>query len=203
MVILRRVYVLFVFLSLLSLTITDSGLSQPPGVDQVQMTQNNQTGQQGGQIQGLGGQQDFGQRQGLQSEQMQNMISQSLKQMLGSTDEEWSVIGPMVLKVYSLVSSQSSGVQIRSIMGRSGNQGSQMRGANRPSFSSTEDVALEELKTLLESEETTNTQLKNKISEIRNAREKSRQDLVKARKELREILTLKQEATLISVGLLE
>jgi len=203
MVILRSVYALFVFLSLLSLTITDSVLSQPPGVDQVQMTQNNQPGQQGGQIQGLGGQQDFGQRQGLQSEQMQDMISQSLKQMLGSTDEEWSVIGPMVLKVYSLVSSQSSGVQIRSIMGRSGNQGSQMRGVNRPSFSSTEDVALEELKSLLESEETTNTQLKNKVSEIRNAREKSRQDLVKARKELREILTLKQEATLISVGLLE
>jgi len=84
-----------------------------------------------------------------------------------------------------------------------GEPGFSDEGGNRSPSSSTEDVALEELSTLLKSEETTNTQLKNKISEIRNAREKSRQDLVKARKELRELLTLKQEATLISLGLLE
>lgn len=192
---------LVMFFLLLSAIAASPVFSQPPGggANQSQMTQNNQKVQQGEQMQGQG----FGQRQGQQTDQMQNMISQSLQQMLGSTDEEWTVIGPMVLKVYSLVSSQSSGVQTRSIIGRSGNQGSQMRGGNRSSSSSTEDVALEELRTLLESEETTNTQLKNKISEIRNEREKSRQDLVKARKELRELLTLKQEATLISVGLLE
>lgn len=169
----------FLFL-LLSLTAADPALSQPPG-----------------------GQQGFGQEQGQQSDQMENMITQLLKQMLGSTDEEWTVIGPKALKVYSLVSSQSTGVDIRSMMGRTGNQGSQMRGNNRSSSTSTEDVALEELQTLLDSEETTITQLKNKISEIRNSREKSRQDLVKARKELRELLTLRQEATLITLGLLE
>lgn len=192
---------LIMFFFLLSATNASPVFPQPPGggADQSQPTNKNQTVQLGEQMKG----QVSGQRQGQQWDQMENMISQGLKQMLGSTDEEWSVIGPMVLKVYSLVSSQSSGVQIRSIMGRAGNQGSQMRGGNRSSSSSTEDVALEELSALLASEETTNTQLKNKISEIRNAREKSRQDLVKARKELRELLTLKQEASLISVGLLE
>lgn len=178
--VLRYVSVFYSLLLLLSFTAADPVFSQPPG-----------------------GQQGFGQEQGQQSDQMDNMVSQLLQQMLGSTDEEWTVLGPKALKVYSLVSSQSTGVDIRSLMQRSGNQGSQMRGGNRSSSSSTEDVALEELQTLLDSEETTITQLKNKISEIRNSREKSRQDLVKARKELRELLTLRQEATLITMGLLE
>jgi hypothetical protein len=48
---------------------------------------------------------------------MQKMISQRLKEMLGSTDEEWTVIGPKALRVYSLVSAQSTGFQIRSLVG--------------------------------------------------------------------------------------
>jgi len=41
------------------------------------------------------------------------------------------------------------------------------------------------------------------LTEVRNAREKTQEELAKAQKELRELLTLKQEAILVSVGLLE
>ena len=210
---LKRVFCCYISLLLLSLASPKTSSSQPPGggSDQSQLGQMNQAGQQGAQTggqaqQGLGRQQgqDFGQGpgQGQQAGQMQDMISQRLKELLGSTDEEWTVIGPRALKVYSHVSSQSSGIQMRSLTGRSGSQDSRSRGGNR-SYSSEGDVALEELQTLLESEETTITQIKNKVSEVRKEKEEARQALARAQKELRELLTLKQEAILISIGMLE
>jgi len=202
-----RVSLLSLTLLLLSATIAGSAFSQPQGGDanQPQMAQNNQAGQQtaqgdGQMQQGPGGQQGFGQRQGQDSGQMQSMIIQRLKELMGATDEEWTVIGPKVLTVYTLVSSQSRGLQTRSLMGNS-NQG--RGGAGSQSSSATSDKTLEELQTLLSSEDTTTTQLKNKISEVRKSKEESRQKLAKAQKDLRELLSLKQEAVLISVGLLE
>jgi len=210
---LRRVFIFCITLLLLSVIAADSAFCQPPtgGTDQSQIAQNNQMGQQGAQAggqmqQGQGGQQGQGFRQGLgqQSEQMLNMMSQRIKELLGSTDEEWTVIGPKALKVISLVSSQSSGFQMRSLMGRSNTQGNrQARAEDARASTSTGDKTLEELQTLLASEDSTTTQIKNKVSEVRKARENAKQDLAKAQKALRELLTLKQEATLISLGLLE
>jgi hypothetical protein len=212
-------------LLLLALTI-GSALCQPPtgGANQSQFVQNNQTGQQGTQAGGQmqqspGGPQGLGQRQMQSTEEMQTMIAQNLKQLLGSTDEEWAVIGPKANKVYTLASSQSTGFNMRNLMRRNTAQGDaqgnsqnqtntqgnmqQGRGMDNRSLGAGGDTALAELQTLLESEDATTTQIKNKISEVRNAREKARQELAKAQKELRELLTIKQEATLISLGLLE
>ena len=205
---LRRVFIVHIIF-VLFLAASGPALSQPPGGggDQPQMSQNNQTGQQAAQggvqmQQGPAGQQSFGQRvgQGQQSGQMQNMIIQRLKQLMGATDEEWTVLGPKVLTVYTLVSSQTRGMQMRSLMGDF-NQG--RGGMSNQTASDTSDKTIEELQTLLASENTTTTQLRNKISEVRKAKEESIQKLAKAQKELRELLSLKQEATLISVGLLE
>ena len=41
------------------------------------------------------------------------------------------------------------------------------------------------------------------VSEVRKAREKSEQELATAQKELRELLTVRQEAILITLGLLD
>jgi len=211
-----RVFIFCTILLFLSALNSGSALCQSPAAEsnQPQMTPDTQLGQQsgartGGQMQqGPGGQQGQGSRQGpgqgQQSEQMQSMITQRLKEQLGATDEEWTVIGPKVLKVLSLVSSQSNGFQMRSLIGRSNAQGnSQARDGDARSSVSTGDKSLEELQTLLSSEDATTTQIKNKVSEVRKARENAKQDLAKAQKELRELLTLKQEATLISIGLLE
>lgn len=209
----RRVFIFCVILLLLSAITAGPAPCQPPagGSDQSQPMQNVQTGRQaaqtGGQMQqgpGLG----QGPGQGQQSEQMQSLMNQRLKELLGSTDEEWSVLGPKVLKVVSLVSSQSSGFQMRSLMGRSNVQGNaqgntQGRTGDTRGSNLTGDKTLEELQTLLASEDASATQIKNKISEARRARETAKQDLAKAQKDLREILTLRQEATLISLGLLE
>lgn len=197
----------YIFPLVLSIMAAVPAFSQPPGggADQSQLAQNSQAGQQtpqaGGQMQqGVGGRQGFGQGQGQQSEQMWNTMNQRLKQLMGSTDEEWTVIGPKILKVYTLISSQTRGVQVRALMDTS----NQTRaGNNQASSNSSGDKTLEELQTLVTSEDATTTQIKSKMSEVRAAKEKSRQELSKAQKELRELLSLKQEAILISVGLLE
>jgi hypothetical protein len=208
----RHVFLVCVFFGLLLATAV-TGFSQPSGGASDQSQQNSQTGQgsadgsqmqQGqGMRQGMG----FGQApgQGQQPEQMQKMISDRLKQLLGSTDEEWAVIGPKVLKAYTLTSSQSRGFQMRSLMGRPGNQGTNTNAsvANNRASAATGDKALEELQTLLQNKDATSAQIKIKLNEVRKAKEKTSEELAKAQKELRELLTLKQEATLVSVGLLE
>lgn len=191
----KRVIILIV---LLFFSVITAGLafSQAPAGSSGQP----QMGQQG---------QGFGQRQMQDPEQMQAMITSNLKELLGSTDEEWEIIGPKVLNVYSLTmaSSQSRGFNMRTV-GRNTTRGSmqgdtQGRGMDNRFMNTTGGTTLQELQTLLESEDTTTTQLKNKIAEVRKERETARQDLAKAQKQLRELLTLKQEAILISIGMLE
>jgi hypothetical protein len=215
MAVLKSKFSLIAYILFISLATAGTTFSQPTigGGAQSQTAQNsqsasgggqNQQGGAGGQMQqGPGGQQGAGFGQGQQSEQMQTMINQRLKQLMGSTDDEWAVIGPKVLKIYSLMSSQSRGLQMRSLMGN-GNQGNtQTRGGGNKTSSSTGEKSLEELQTLLASDTTTAIQLKNKVSDIRKEKEKAKQELAKAQKDLCELLTAKQEAILISVGLLE
>jgi len=225
---LRRVFIFSIPIAVLLIIPAMPAFSQPPGgeMDQMQMSQSTQVGQQQGsqsatqqkntqtsgsqqgaqsgsqQQGGPGGQQGFGQMGGQQAGQMQTMITQALKQKLGCTDDEWTVLGPKVLKVYTLLSSQSTGLQMRQLMGNSRQGNSQGRSGSNQSTSS-DDKTIEELQTLLLSEDTTSTQLKSKIAEVRKAKEKTRQELAKAQKDLRELLSLKQEAILISLGMLE
>ena len=205
----KQVFIILIVLLFLSVITAGSVFSQAPagGAGQTQMDQPGPQGQQ--EQQGQQGQ-GFGQRQMQDPEQMQAMITSSLKELLGSTDEEWEIIGPKVLNVYSLTmaSSQSRGFNMRTLMGGNTGRGSmqgntQGRGMDNRSMNTTGGTALEELQTLLESEDTTTSQLRNKMAEVRKERETAIQDLAKAQKELRELLTLKQEAILISIGMLE
>jgi Spy/CpxP family protein refolding chaperone len=178
-------------------------VAQPPG---------DANGDQGaGQMQGgRGGMQ-------VDPEQMQQMMAQRYQEVLGMSDEEWAVIGPYVLKVVDLSSStQSRGSGMRMMMGGRGNmpgdgsdedtsqdqsrddRRSRMRGEEE-----TEDENLAALETLLEDENATSGEIKVKLSALRKAREQAKQELVAAQKQLRELLTLRQEAMLVVMGLLE
>jgi len=227
---LKNIFRCIIFILIISFVAIVPAFSQPPGGgDQSQMGQVNQMGQggpgggqmQGGQMGQMGqnaqsGNQTqqgqgagFARGQGMQPEQMQAQISQRLKELLGSSDDEWKLIEPKVLKVYTLTSSQSRGFQMRSLM-RANNQSNYQTStntqrtatANRIANSSS-DKSVEELQTLLQNSSATSAQIKKQLTEVRNAREKTQEELAKAQKELRELLTLKQEAILVSVGLLE
>ena len=65
------------------------------------------------------------------------------------------------------------------------------------------EKATEELQAALEDEGTTPEQIKERLTAYREAREEARKELAKAQEELREVLTLRQEAQLVLMGTLE
>jgi hypothetical protein len=60
-----------------------------------------------------------------------------------------------------------------------------------------------ELQTILADPNATSEQLKEKITAVRNARLKAKAELAAARKDLLELLTLDQEAMLVSLDCLD
>jgi chromosome segregation ATPase len=66
-----------------------------------------------------------------------------------------------------------------------------------------QDENLQALQTLLEDKNATSDEIKAKLSVLRKAREAAKQELAQAQRELRELLTLRQEAMLVVMGLLE
>ena len=140
----------------------------------------------------------------MDSEQIQQRMVKRYQDLLGMSDEEWAVIGPYVLKVTTLSSSTQSwesGMRTMMMSGR----GNTTRGTQTESGGAMTqpDDYLEALETLLEDENATSDEIKAKLSALRTARETARQELAMAQKELRELLTLRQEATLVVMGLLE
>lgn len=181
-------------LCLVLLLMASGAFSQPPqsdpspqGTDESERTDGPQQGQRG---------------YGRDREQVQERMIERFKEVMECSDEEWQVIAPKVLSVYRL-SNQSRTGTIRTMMGRTsqGNQSDNRR--TRTSTSNQSDESLTKLQELLENENATTSDIKKLVSEVRKAREKSEQELATAQKELRELLTVRQEAILITLGLLD
>jgi hypothetical protein len=175
----------------------------------------------GGQVPGTArGQRPAGQR-GMMGDpaQMQQMLGERFKDVLGLSDDEWKVIGPKVTKVFEM-SFQQRGNPMR-LFGNRGPQGPQgpqgqlgpqgqqgqrqftQRG-NNPAFQAgAADESIQQLQKLLENKDAPAADIKNAVNKVRKDREKMEQEKLAAQKELRELLTVRQEATLISMGLLD
>jgi len=72
-------------------------------------------------------------------------------------------------------------------------------GNNRPSGSPESQA----LKAALDSDATSTEDIKAKLQALRDARKKNAADLEQARQDLEKVLTLRQEATLVNMGILE
>ena len=149
----------------------------------------------------------------MNPDQMQQMMAQRLKEMLELNDEEWSVIGPKVMKVFEL-SMQNRGNPGMMFMGRRGMQpgggpgmtqgdSSRRRGRFGGMSESPVETAMNELQTLLQKKDASVDDIKAQVIKIRRAKDKVQQEKASAQKELRELLTVKQEATLIAMGVLD
>ena len=143
----------------------------------------------------------------MTTEQMQKMMVKRYQTLLGMSDEELAVIGPYVLKVTTLSSStQTRGTGRTMIMGGRGNttQGTDAQTQTRGNRGAEQqDENLTALSTLLEDENASSDEIKSKLSAFRKAQASAKQELAVAQKELRELLTLRQEALLVTMGLLE
>jgi len=152
---------------------------------------------------------------GFDPARMRAMMSQRLQQQLGASDDEWKVMGPRVTKVMDL-NRQSSGMggMARMFMrGRPGQrvgqgpgQGDQQR-PQRPQRPqgrepSAVEKAADQLQTTLENQSAAPEEIKKQLTALRGEREKAKQELAKAQQELRQICTLRQEAQLVLMGML-
>ena len=132
---------------------------------------------------------------------MREMMAERLQQAVGCTSEEWKVIGPRVEKVTDLrMQPRMRG----GMMGRRGRRGDP-EGPARPGRPGgpppLKEVA--DLTTALDSENTPKAEIESKLKAFRAAAKKREEALKKARTELREVLTLRQEARLVLMGILD
>jgi len=139
-------------------------------------------------------------------EQFRQQMSDRMKQSFGATDEEWKVLQPKIEKVQTL-SRQSRGGGGMGMMfgggGRGGNDKGGGRGgppSDRPQ--SEVDKKVEILQKVLDNKEAKAEEIKTALAGVLEARAAAKKELEVAQKELREVLTVLQEARCVLMGIL-
>lgn len=139
----------------------------------------------------------------------QRMID-GLKSRLEVSDEEWSVIGPMVTKVFDAQNAARpyaagggrGGMMLFGGTGAPGAPGGDRGGfgGDRGGFGGRSDAPERDA---LAAAVASGTDVENKLKAYRDARDKKNAELKTAQEELRAVLTVKQEAFCVLMGLLD
>ena len=118
------------------------------------------------------------------------------KKPLGASDEEWKVISPKLQKV----------ITARQVLAENRGAGANLfpgGGFGGPQPTNLINQAQAELKAVLDDPKHTKTEVEEKVAAVRKARQKARAELEAAQKDLLEMLSGAQEATLLSLGFIE
>lgn len=113
------------------------------------------------------------------------MSFENLRDQLQISDQEWPVVKPRLQTVYDLVRPLPS------------------FGPRNAQPATPAEQRSRELRELLRDEAAETEEIKAKLTALRVAEEQVRQELVKAQANLRQIMTLRQEAVLVLNGLLD
>jgi len=144
--------------------------------------------------------------------QMQERMLEGLKMNLQPSDEEWTVIKPLATDVMTAQRKQMQGRMggMRGMMGMMGrgrrggaDGGPGGPGGPPPMMMGEQSPEAEALQAAIDSESTTPEDLKAKLTAFREMQQKNEQALKDAREKLRAVLTLKQEAKLVLMGMLD
>jgi hypothetical protein len=173
---------------------------------------------------GQGGQ---GRRRGnFDMSQIRQQMEDRLKEQLGTTDDEWAAIQPKLKKVFDLqAASRVNGMRgMFSGRGRGGFGGGGGGGfgggggggfgggfgggGTPPAGDSAAPVnpvvaATTDLRNVLDDKDAKPEEIKAKLTALRDARAKAKEELTKAQADLKDLLTQRQEAVLVQMGLLE
>jgi hypothetical protein len=143
------------------------------------------------------------QRGNFDPAQMRERYMNQIKEQLASPDDEWKLIQPKLEKVLTAQrdTRSSRGFGNRGGRTRGGNNGDNQNNNNQPQSAVAQ--ASEDLRKAVEDKGSSPEELTKKIATLREAREKAKADLASAQKDLRELLSARQEATLISNGILD
>ncbi len=146
---------------------------------------------------------------GPDSAAFRQRMNERLKTALKASDEEWAVIQPLLEKVMEK--------QREVMMSRMGGLfgGDRRGGGNRPGGPEQNNATntnrpprvnqpeIEALKNALQNDSTPNDQIKAKLEAVRAARKKATAELEAASEDLRKVLSLRQEALLVMMGILQ
>jgi hypothetical protein len=121
-----------------------------------------------------------------------------IKEQLGSTDDEWKVLSPKIVMVMTAQLASFGG-------GGGGGRRTTDANATPPDTSTMTPIqkASSDLRTILNNKDASADDIKAKLAALREAREKVKADLTAAQKELKEVLTQRQEAVLVTNGMLD
>ncbi len=150
-----------------------------------------------------------------QMAQMRQRMMERMKEQLGADDAAWKVMEPRLTKVMELNRQSMAGGGRGGMFGmmggmrgqRGGNdagaQGDRRGPQQDPATMTPVEKAQEQLRTTLENQSASPDEIKKNLTALREAREKAKQELAAAQQELRQILTVRQEAQLVMMGQLQ
>jgi hypothetical protein len=178
------------------------------------MAQNDQTAPPpGGNTAGnTGGDNNNGGGRRFDPSQFRQQMMDRIKQEMGATDDEFAALQPKIEKVMQL-NRDANGGGMGGMMGRrnrGGNNGGGASGAtaspntqdpNAPQPSAVQQ-AQRDLRTTLDNKDAKPEDIKAKLDALRDAKSKAKDDLTAAQKDLQSLLTQRQEAVLVMMGLL-
>jgi hypothetical protein len=127
-----------------------------------------------------------------------------IKEQMGATDDEWQVLAPKVEKVMTAQREIMSAAFGGRGFGRGpggGGPGGPGGGGDQPQTPVVK--AASELRTVLENKDASADQINEKLGALRAARKQAQADLEAAQKDLKEVLTPRQEAVLVSRSMLD
>jgi len=123
-----------------------------------------------------------------------------MKEQMGASDDEWKVLSPKIEKVMT-VQRETRGGGFGGFGGGGRRGGGGGGGDQQPTTETGKASA--DLRTALENKDAPADDIAKKLAAYREARDKGRAQLQAAQKELKEILTQRQEAVLVNMGMLE
>ena len=135
-----------------------------------------------------GGDESGRDRSGMMERMMERFLDH-IKEELGSTDEEWTYVKPLISNVMRLRMEAQMGAFMPGQWGG-------------PSEDDVENPA-GYLRKTLDSEDASVEDVKEKLEAFREEKKKKEEKLKNAREELRKVLTVKQEAHLVLMGILD
>ena len=157
----------------------------------------------------------FAKAQDDRRREFQERFNTMLKEQLGTTDDEWKVLQPKIEKVMTARRNSGGGGGGFGFGGggrggpggggRGNRDGGGGAGGGGGSDADQSPVtkASRDLRTALENKDTPAEEITKRLTALREAREKARAELTSAQKELKEVLTQRQEAVLVTFGMLE
>jgi hypothetical protein len=132
----------------------------------------------------------------------QQMMDRVRERLEMTNDDEWAAVQGLVQKVMDARRATFAGMGFGGRRNNGGGGDTGGRNGGRGAFNTTPMPEAEDLQKALDAKASPD-ELKAKLAKLRDARKAKEATLTKAQDDLRKVLTVRQEATAVSMGLLQ